>query len=57
MGRKSKVLPEIKIKVVKQYLAGERSVKQIAYELHVSEYSVEEWIRKYKVSGVDGLKK
>lgn len=56
MGRKLKVLPEIKIKVVEQYLAGQRSVKQIAYELHVSEYSVEEWIRKYKVAGVDGLK-
>lgn len=56
MGRKLKVLPEIKIKVVEEYLAGKRSVKQTAYELSVSEFSVEEWIGKYKHSEVDGLK-
>lgn len=56
MGRKLKVLPEIKIKVVEEYLAGKRSIKQTAYELSVSEYSVAEWVRKYKQSGVDGLK-
>lgn len=50
------MLPEIKIKVVEEYLAEKRSVNQTAYELNVSEFSVEEWIRKYKHSGVDGLK-
>ena len=55
MGRKAKVLPEIKIKVVEEYLAGERSVKQISYNLQVSCYSVEEWIRKYKAFGSEGL--
>lgn len=55
MGRKTKASPEIKIKVVKEYLAGEKSVIQIAYELQVNCYSVEDWIRKYKSFGSEGL--
>jgi len=55
VGIKVKVLPEIKLRVVEEYLAGKRSVKQIAYQLHVSCYSVEEWIRKYKAFGSEKL--
>ena len=55
MERKTKILSEIKIEVVKEYLSGKISVGQIAYQLQVSSFSVEEWIRKYKAFGVDGL--
>ena len=55
MGRKMKILSEIKIEVVKEYLAGKISVQQIAYQLQVSDFAVEEWIRRYKAFGVDGL--
>ncbi len=55
MGRKVKVLTEIKIRVVEEYLAGKKGVQQIANELQVSCYSIEEWVRKYKAFGLDGL--
>lgn len=55
MGRKTKILSEIKMKVVNEYLSGKMSVKQIAHQLNVSEYSVEDWIRKYRTLGYEGL--
>lgn len=42
MERKTKILSEIKIEVVKEYLSGKISVRQIAYQLQVSSFSVEE---------------
>ncbi|WP_154695702.1 helix-turn-helix domain-containing protein [Clostridium botulinum] len=53
--KKGKVLKEIKIKVVEDYLEEKRSVRQIADQLQVSCYSVEEWIRKYKAFGLSRL--
>lgn len=55
MKRKGKVLAEIKLKVVEDYLAGKIGVSQIAEQLHVSCYSVLQWIRKYKAFGYEGL--
>ncbi|WP_085322122.1 hypothetical protein [Clostridium botulinum] len=55
MGRKGKVLKEIKRKVVEDYLEEKRSVRQIADQLQISCYSVEEWIRKYKAFDLSGL--
>lgn len=52
---KVKVLPEIKLRAVEKYLTGKKSIKQIAYQLQVSCYSVEEWIRKYKAFGSEKL--
>ena len=56
MGRKSKVSYETKIEVISKYLSRKISVKEIAYQLNVSVYSVKEWIRKYETYGFDGLK-
>jgi len=56
MGRKSKVVDEEKIMVVKKYFAGELSIAVIAnmYSLNVS--SVKRWVLKYKTFGCEGLK-
>ncbi|WP_423201127.1 helix-turn-helix domain-containing protein [Clostridium botulinum] len=43
------------MKVVEDYLEEKRSVRQIADQLQVSCYSVEEWIRKYKAFGLSRL--
>ena len=42
MESKTKILSQIKIEVVKEYLVGKISVGQIAYQLQVSSFSVEE---------------
>lgn len=55
MERNIKVLSEVKIRVVKDYLLGKRSTSQIAYQLQVSCNTVEHWIRKYRALGEDGL--
>lgn len=55
MGRKSKVLSEIKVKVVKEYLTGVKSMTQIAYELKINYSTVQDWVTKYEIFGVTGL--
>ncbi|OSA84498.1 UNVERIFIED_ORG: transposase [Clostridium botulinum] len=55
MGRKSKISPEIKIKVVEDYLEGKDSLIQISKKLYVNPSSVRAWIRKYKTFGSKGL--
>lgn len=55
MGRKSKVLFEIKVSAVEEYLKGLKSVKKISEELSVNKSSVKRWIRIYKSKGASGL--
>lgn len=55
MGRKSKVLPEIKVQVVEEYLTGVNSIDQIAYKLQVNPSTVKAWVDKYKILGAQGL--
>ncbi|MBN1061393.1 transposase [Clostridium botulinum] len=55
MGRKSKVLSEIKLKVVEEYITGVKSMTQIAYELQISYSTIQDWVTKYKIFGVPGL--
>lgn len=55
MGRKEKVICEIKINVVEQYLKGLKSINQICSELKVNSSSVKGWVRKYKTFGPEGL--
>lgn len=55
MGRKEKILPSIKIKVVEDYLDGRISMANKAAELGVSYTSIRRWVNKYKSFGPKGL--
>ena len=55
MGRKEKISPSIKIKVVEDYLDGRISMTNKAAELGVSSTSIRRWINKYKSLGPNGL--
>ncbi|MBP3916083.1 hypothetical protein [Clostridium sp.] len=46
MGRISKILPEVKIKVVEDYLDGKISIINKSIELGVSTISIWKWIQK-----------
>jgi len=56
MGRKTKVPYEQKIEAVEDYLSGKKSVAQICFEMDVVKKSFDQWIRKYKLHGTEGLK-
>jgi transposase len=56
LGRKEKVSYETKIEVISKCVSGKMGVNEISHQLNVSVYSVEEWLRKYKTYGFDGLK-
>lgn len=56
MGRKAKISSEIKIKFVEEYLNGNISQNSIAKELALHLSSIQEWIRKYKTFGPEGLR-
>lgn len=55
MGRKVKVSPEIKLRVVEDYLEGRVSITKIATQLEVNISSIQAWVRKYKTFGETGL--
>lgn len=55
MGRKEKVLAEVKLIAVQEYLLGSKGATQICTELHVSVSSFKVWLRKYKTQGAEGL--
>jgi len=55
VGRKEKVISEVKINVVEQYLKGLKSTIQISSELNVNAKTVEGWIVKYRTFGPGGL--
>jgi transposase len=55
LGRKSKASSEIKVKVVQEYLAGLKTMSQITYELDINYSTIQEWVRKYKLFGINGL--
>ena len=55
MARKSNILPELKIKAVKEYLDGEGSISNIASRYGVTKSSFKRWLAKYKATGVNGF--
>ncbi|MCK4258433.1 MAG: transposase, partial [Halanaerobiales bacterium] len=54
MGRKPKIIFEVKVTAVKDYLNGIKSVQKISDELSVNQRSVNEWIRIYRSMGESG---
>ncbi|OOM70040.1 transposase [Clostridium puniceum] len=55
MPRKSKVISEVKVQVVEEYLTGVKSMAQIAYELQINYSTVQDWVSKFKLLGSKGL--
>ena len=55
MGRKSNILPEVKMKIIEEYLEGRIGVTKAATKLGVSVSGIKGWIRKYKAFGPEGL--
>ena len=51
MGRKNKYSKEIKIKAVKEYIKGIKSLVEIAYDLGCHKEAVRGWVMMYKVYG------
>jgi len=56
MVKKQKILYEVKVKAVEDYLSGKISIQEIVNQLQISRFSMEEWIRKYKALGANELK-
>ncbi|WP_252234858.1 helix-turn-helix domain-containing protein [Clostridium sp. CH2] len=56
MGRKAKVSPSQKLEAVDDYLCGNKSSAQICYKLNVTKKSFDQWVRKFKLHGAEGLK-
>lgn len=55
MGRKGKVTIDDKIRAIKEYLTGKKSVSQICSELQIHKNAFGEWNRKYQLKGEQGL--
>jgi transposase len=55
MGRKVKVSVDNKIRAVKDYLTGKKSVSQICSELQIHKSAFDGWKRKYQLKGELGL--
>ena len=55
MPRKSKVISEVKVQVVEEYLTGVKSMAQIAYELQINYSTIQDWVSKFKLFGSKGL--
>lgn len=55
MSRKSKIDPVEKVKLVKQYLSGELSIRQAGNRFGIAYQSVQRWVRIYKSEGPTGL--
>ena len=51
MGRKNKYTKDIKVKVIKEYLAGKKSIREISNELDCSKNVLRRWIVLYKECG------
>jgi transposase-like protein len=55
MSPRYKIIFEVKIREVLNYLNKEKSISQICNELDISDTVFREWVRKYNVSGPEGL--
>lgn len=55
MGRNNKILPELRVKAVKEYLNGEGSKEKIANKYGVACSSFRKWIYKYKAIGASAF--
>jgi transposase-like protein len=49
MGRKGKVTIDDKIRAIKDYLTGKKSISQIYSELQIHKSASSEWNRKYQL--------
>lgn len=55
MARKSNILPELKLRAVKEYLDGEGSMSNIASRYGVTKSSFKRWLAKYTATGSNGF--
>ena len=55
MGRKARISPDVKIRHVERYIAGESSQSEAARECGVCKRTFEVWVAKYKAEGPKGL--
>lgn len=55
MGRKEKVSVEEKLRAIEAYISGEKSVAQICSDFCICKQSFRTWIRKYNMSGENGV--
>ena len=55
MGRKEKVSVEEKLRAIKAYISGEKSVAQICSDFCICKQSFRTWIRKYNMRGENGV--
>jgi len=55
MGRKEKVIAELKLLAVQEYLSGEKGSSQICNELNIHDQAFRTWLRKYETMGAEGL--
>ena len=51
MGRKNKYTKDIKVKAIKEYLAGKKSIREISNELDCNKSVLQRWIVLYKECG------
>ena len=51
MGRKNKYTKDIKVKAIKEYLAGKKSIGEISNELNCNKSTLQRWIVLYKECG------
>ena len=51
MGRKNKYTKDIKVKAIKEYLAGKKSIREISNELDCNKSVLRRWIVLYKECG------
>ena len=55
MRRKDKVLPQIKLKAIEDYLEITIRITETAIQLSVIKSIIEYWVLKYKTLGAEGL--
>jgi transposase len=55
MGRKNKILVELKLKAVKEYLYGETTLEKISCKYGVGTSTFRGWLLKYKSTGSNGF--
>ena len=55
MPQKKKIEPEMKLKIVKDYLAGDVSISTAAAEAGVNYETLRGWVMKYKAEGVEAF--
>lgn len=56
MTKNSKIDFNTKLKVVKEYIAGKKSLGDIKKDINISKEQIRRWVKNYELSGEEGLK-